>query len=252
MLCLQFVPNILKGVKMKNLFVLSIIFFFAVSCSTLKPAGSGNTASATAKQNQPSIEFINNVAINSTSNQDIAGAGNKNDKGLYKQPHIVLYHTSAIEDFSSLQFKYAILENALVEEMQNEKLLGFIDEWYGAKYHFGGNGKDGIDCSAFVSTLMSSVYGISNLPRMSKDQYFSTPRIGKNQLQEGDLVFFHTYGKKRKMVTHVGVYLRNNKFVHASISGVMISDMSDGYYATHFVGAGRIINQGMKDAASAY
>jgi lipoprotein Spr len=117
--------------------------------------------------------------------------------------------------------------------MRNEKLLDFMEEWYGVKYHFGGNGKDGIDCSAFVSTLMSSVYGLNNLPRMSKDQYYATPRIGKKELQEGDLVFFHTYGK-RKTVTHVGVYLRNNRFVHASISGVMISDMSEGYYAGHF------------------
>ncbi|HXO76413.1 MAG TPA: NlpC/P60 family protein, partial [Puia sp.] len=61
----------------------------------------------------------------------------------------------------------------------------------------------------------------------------------RDQLQEGDLVFFHTLGK-RNTVTHVGVYLRNNKFVHASVSGVMISDMTDGYYDKHFVGAGRL------------
>ena len=84
---------------------------------------------------------------------------------------------------------------------------------------------------------------------MSKDQYYSTPRISKNHLQEGDLVFFHTNGRK-KTVTHVGVYLRNNKFIHASISGVMISDMGDGYYASHFAGAGRAVDVSMKDAAA--
>ena len=236
--------------KMKNLFFLSVILFLAVSCSTLKPASSGNAAPAGDAQKKPSIEFINNLSINPRGNQDIASANNKKKNSFYKQPHIVSYHVSPIEDFSSLQFKYAILEDASVEEMQNEKLLGFIEEWYGAKYHFGGNGKDGIDCSAFVSTLFSAVYGINSLPRMSKDQYFSTPRVAKSQLQEGDLVFFHTFGK-RKTVTHVGVYLRNNKFVHASIAGVMISDMGDGYYAAHFVGAGRVVNQGMKDAVSA-
>ena len=250
MLCLQSVPNILKKVKMKNLFFLSVILLFASSCSTLRPASSGNPVPVNDWQKKPSIEFINNVSINPRANTDIASANNKRKNGLYKQPHIVSYHVLPIEDFSSLQFKYAILEDASVEEMQNEKLLGFMEEWYGAKYHFGGNGKDGIDCSAFVSTLLSTVYGISSLPRMSKDQYFSTPRVPKSQLQEGDLVFFHTYGK-RKTVTHVGVYLRNNKFVHASIAGVMISNMGDGYYADHFVGAGRVVNQGMKAGASA-
>ncbi|HLY72428.1 MAG TPA: NlpC/P60 family protein, partial [Puia sp.] len=61
----------------------------------------------------------------------------------------------------------------------------------------------------------------------------------KKRLREGDLVFFHTYGKKKKKVTHVGVYLCHNKFVHASVSGVMISDLSEGYYSTHFLGGGR-------------
>ena len=124
--------------------------------------------------------------------------------------------------------------------MQNERLLEFMDEWYGAKYHYGGNDKEGIDCSAFVSTLISNVYGISSLPRISRDQYNITSRVSRNELQEGDLVFFHTLHGNKKMVTHVGVYLRNNKFIHASVSGVQINDMSSGYYNEHFVGGGRI------------
>jgi lipoprotein Spr len=130
--------------------------------------------------------------------------------------------------------------DALIEEMNNEKLLQFMDEWYGTKYHYGGSTKDGIDCSAFASLLMSSVYGINSLPRMSKDQFMTTERVSKKELHEGDLVFFHTYGKKKKKVTHVGVYLCNNKFVHASVSGVMISDLNVGYYSIHYVGAGRV------------
>jgi cell wall-associated NlpC family hydrolase len=236
--------------KMKNFLCLLLISFFISSCSTLKPA-SPEAIAPQPKQKQSSIEFINNVSITPGGNQSATPTENKKDNNYYIQPanHKRLSRSSAIENFSSVQFKYAILEDAEVEEMRNEKLLDFMEEWYGAKYHFGGNGKDGIDCSAFVSTLMSSVYGLNNLPRMSKDQYHATPRIAKKYLQEGDLVFFHTYGK-RKIVTHVGVYLHNNKFVHASISGVMISDMSDGYYADHYVGAGRALESGMKDAAA--
>ena len=234
---------------MKNLFLLVTIIILAASCSTLKPASSGKTVSGTANQKQSSIEFINTVSIAPGSARSTPTVSYKKNTAVHDQPVAVSTHLSGIENYSLLQFKYAILENVEVEELSNEKLLNFIDEWYGAKYRYGGTAKGGIDCSAFASALMSSVYGISNLPRMAKDQYIATPRIGKKQLQEGDLVFFHTYGR-RKTVTHVGVYLRNNKFVHASISGVMISDMSEGYYAGHYVGAGRTVEPGIRDAAA--
>jgi cell wall-associated NlpC family hydrolase len=213
---------------------------FVLSCSSLKPA----TSSADSYNNQQkssSIKFINNITINAQSHNS-ASSASKVKPQQFNSPSLnsnVNYSFSAIETYSSLQFKYAILADVPVEEMSNERLLQFVEEWYGAKYHYGGNSKDGIDCSAFASLLMSSVYGITNLPRMAKDQYIATSRISKRGLREGDLVFFHTYGKKKKKVTHVGVYLCNNKFIHASVSGVMISDLSDGYYFKHFVGAGR-------------
>lgn len=146
----------------------------------------------------------------------------------------------SVEKYSALKFKYAILEDARVEDLENEKLLGFMDDWYGTRYHYGGTTRDGIDCSAFACSLIVAVYGITGLPRTSKEQYDATKRVRREELQEGDLVFFHTLGKHRT-VTHVGVYLRNNKFIHASISGVMISDMNDGYYDKHYIGAGRVI-----------
>ena len=146
-----------------------------------------------------------------------------------------------IEHYPAIRFKYSILENATVEELDNDRLLEFMEQWYGTQYHYGGTSKDGIDCSAFVALLMKSVYSISNLPRISREQFEESRKISKADMREGDLVFFHTLGN-HKSVTHVGVYLRNGRFIHASIAGVMISSMQDGYYAQHFAGAGRVSN----------
>jgi lipoprotein Spr len=195
-------------------------------------------------QSDGNVQFITNIAIKpdvrsdathssiTTMNKDAKPAAEVSGRSA---------STAAIENFSALQFKFAILENCPVEALDNAKLLSFMEYWYGAPYRYGGNSRDGIDCSAFAFLLLSSVYGVTTLPRTSKEQYEASHHISRDQLQEGDLVFFHTLsGKKHRGVTHVGVYLRNNRFVHASVSGVMISDLGDGYYDRHFIGAGRI------------
>ncbi|HTS45950.1 MAG TPA: NlpC/P60 family protein [Puia sp.] len=220
----------------KDLFILISIIFFAAACSTTKPATSGNAAPGNGT-NRSSVTFIDNISLTPGS----ANTDKKNYSTNSTKAGNYVSTPGSIESYSALQFKYAILTNASVEQMNNEKLLDFMDEWYGVPYHYGGGTKDGIDCSAFSSLLMSTVYGVNHLPRVARDQYDQSRRIKKDELQEGDLVFFHTIGKNgRKSITHVGVYLCNNKFVHASLSGVMISDMSEAYYAKHFVGAGRV------------
>ena len=230
----------LKKKAVKNLLIITCILFAASSCSSLKPSTAGKTY-AVVPRNPSSIEFINNISIQPQGHAGRMG----NDHGeanpyIKASPVTAANNAALIENYSPLQFKYAILMDATVEEMNNAKLLSFIEDWYGTRYRYGGSSKEGIDCSAFVSYLMSAVYGVGNLPRISKDQYETCKRVKRSELAEGDLVFFHTLGR-RKSVTHVGVYLRNNKFIHASISGVMISSMEEGYYDQHFVGAGRVI-----------
>ena len=111
-----------------------------------------------------------------------------------------------------------------------------MDSWYGTRYVYGGTTKNGIDCSAFTREMYRGAYGIE-LPRTAREQYGRVRKISSTELREGDLVFFNTTGG----VSHVGMYLGNNKFVHASTSrGVTISDLYETYYITHFIGAGRI------------
>ncbi len=243
----------------RNAIFVVILCIGATSCSTVRPAASrpAATPSQTSSSSSGSIEFINNISINSDSRQDQSrsshtGGNKKSPVKTASSYNAASYNDrsgGAIEDYSALQFKYAILENASVEDLNNPKLLNFMDYWYGTPYHYGGTTREGIDCSAFAILLMSSVYGVATLPRTSKEQYEATRRISRSELQEGDLVFFHTLGKRRT-VTHVGVYLRNNKFIHASVSGVMISDMNDGYYEKHYIGAGRIVDTGQPEGAA--
>jgi lipoprotein Spr len=146
-------------------------------------------------------------------------------------------NTDEVEGVTSVQLKYAVLMNTELESLPNKALLESVDEWYGVRYRTGGNTTNGVDCSGFTVAVYSTVYGLS-LPRVSREQYRISRKISTTELEEGDLVFFNTNGSG---VSHVGVYLGNNKFIHASVSkGVMVNDLFEPYYLKRFYGAGRI------------
>jgi cell wall-associated NlpC family hydrolase len=143
------------------------------------------------------------------------------------------------EKASELQLKYAIILDTYIENITNTNLFLKIDEWWGTSYCMGGTTKNCVDCSGFTGNVMRDVYKI-NLPRTAAEQHNATDKVTKENLKEGDLVFFKT---KRGYINHVGIYLCNNKFVHASTSnGVMISDLNEHYWQGKFAGGGRVVN----------
>ncbi len=146
-----------------------------------------------------------------------------------------------VEKANWLQLKYSIQMDIAVEEINNIPLLQKIDEWWGTPYLYGGSSKRGVDCSYFTLDVMNAIYN-TNLKRTAAEQYTQSEKIDWSDLKEGDLIFFKTDGSRS--ITHVGIYMTNNKFVHASTSqGVTISDLSQPYWQKRLYSLGRVPKQ---------
>jgi cell wall-associated NlpC family hydrolase len=215
-----------KKYLLKNTAGLLAFVLIATGCSTSK-----KTTADTRDTKSDRISVVKNTRI---TNDGPGPAPTAKKSSKKTTPSLLNEAESA---FGALQFKYAILLDVPVEEVNDEKLLSFIDSWYGTPYRYGGFSKDGVDCSAFTQVMMSNIYQVP-VPRISAEQFNQSKRISRKELKEGDLVFFKTSGRT---ISHVGIYLRNNKFVHASTSGgVMISDLGEDYYSRRFAGSGRV------------
>ena len=146
---------------------------------------------------------------------------------------------SADDEQKSLQFCFTFskLLGCKVDSLSNPLLYETIYEWLGTTYKYSGAGKDGIDCSGFVCMLYEKVFDV-RLANSSAEIFKETKPLRKKMLRESDLVFFRI---KKKKVSHVGIYLGNNKFAHASTqSGVIISDLDEPYYRKYFFKGGRV------------
>ncbi|MFI5453224.1 C40 family peptidase [Pedobacter sp. UC225_61] len=121
--------------------------------------------------------------------------------------------------------------------LKSKDLYRFITDWTGVKYRLGGMDKSGIDCSGFALLLEKNIYG-HTLPRRSKDQAEAIKKKSKDNLEEGDLIFFSFGGNE---VDHVGVYLNSNFFVHASTTrGVVVDDLNMPVYQNAIVKTGTL------------
>ncbi len=133
---------------------------------------------------------------------------------------------------ASLNGETDITYNGVDKQVVMETLV----DWLGTRYLFGGITDKGIDCSAFTGMVYRTLN--YKLPRTAAMQWGVGLPVERTDLQFGDLVFFHT--RKAVYVSHVGMYLGNGMFAHASSrNGVTVSSLDADYYSTHFIGARR-------------
>jgi len=247
----------------KQLVPAFVFIIFLSSCSSFKPLNfTSNRQVSSINEPAPSLtaqaKFIEQISVTTSvpvtdktempdiwevkpsrtaKAQETAASPAKVETPKTETLNLFANRTPAVENASSVQLKYSLLLDTEVESLPSKPLLESVDEWYGVRYRVGGNTKKGVDCSGFTVAVYAAVYGMM-LPRISRDQYRISRKISTTELREGDLVFFNTNGRG---VSHVGVYLGNNKFIHASVSrGVMVNDLFENYYLRRFVGAGRI------------
>ncbi len=136
------------------------------------------------------------------------------------------------------------LSQHALKPWKNEEERGILvkvaKSFSGAPYRFGGDTVRGLDCSAFVKK-MYEIFEVQ-LPRSAREQYYAGPKVGKEELCTGDLVFFKTK-RFAKYPTHVGIYIGENKFIHASSQysrGVKVDSLTENYFNRTYMGAVRI------------
>ncbi|MFN5334551.1 MAG: C40 family peptidase [Bacteroidota bacterium] len=182
--------------------------------------------------------LIFDLIYSSTISRDISFVSYTKDTCIHCQSHILSPEQPASTDtYSTISIKYSLILDTTIESISNFSLYHFIDQWMGVPYQYGGNDKNGIDCSSFSGLLYQQIYGYT-LPRSSLEQSAHLKVVNESELKEGDLMFFRT---NRNQISHVGIYLGNRRFVHAStLKGVTIDSLDHSYYQKRFVSAGRI------------
>lgn len=150
--------------------------------------------------------------------------------GLYARGIIDDYYIVGPEDYP--QFR----DRRKAEAQLRNEIIGTANRFLGVPYRWGGTSPEsGFDCSG-LSMVVYHLNGL-NLPRTSREQWKAGSPVNRGHLSKGDLVFFDTRGRGR--VSHVGIYIGGNKFVHAPAAGkrIGIESLSNGYYKRRYVGA---------------
>jgi cell wall-associated NlpC family hydrolase len=129
-------------------------------------------------------------------------------------------------------------KNAAIKPLDQSKMMREISKYMGVSYVLGGSNVDGMDCSGYTMTVYQNSMGIL-LPRSSYEQSKRGTAVELSELKFGDLIFFNTTGES---ASHVGLYLGDDLFAHASVSlGVTISSLQSTYYIKRYECARRIV-----------
>lgn len=124
-----------------------------------------------------------------------------------------------------------------VDNIARQRIVNTAKQYIGAPYVWGGTSPKGFDCSGFVQFVFAK-HDVS-LPRTSSQQWGVGSWVSRENLRPGDLVFFNTNGQG---VSHVGIYIGNGQFIHSSSSrGIMISELSNRYWAPRYIGAKQVL-----------
>ena len=172
---------------------------------------------------------------NRGGNASADNPADKTDKADKKKPIAQSAHGLVSDEWARLDIKLG--------RKDNKKLYKELKRWLGTPYVYAAHTcGEGTDCSGLVMEVYLKVYDIKVHRNSAKMLEQNCQVIDLDDLREGDLVFFCTNGDNR--VSHVGIYLKDNKFVHASSSrGVAVDDLRQNYYATHFHAAARVIDR---------
>lgn len=145
-------------------------------------------------------------------------------------------------------FTLALLSQAFTQsDKRSSDWISYAKQYIGTPYLYGGMSKNGIDCSGFIHITAFESIQLS-LPRTTEALYSWVKIIPDNQKKAGDLVFFKTTGSA---ISHVGLYMGNNQFIHAASSGpntgVIVSSLTESYWKDAYAGIGRVLDENSEE-----
>jgi len=212
----------MTGLSAAQRLLIVFAFFSFISCSGL-------------------VDYIHErqIATNNPSTNSPDTRSNTNNKTKNSSKKTVATKEESISTINRYEAKWGVD----LPDDADTNLIKEIDSWLGVPYKYGGKDKSGTDCSGMVFSIYNNVYGFS-LNRSSYDIIQNVIKVPIEEAKFGDLVFFKIY---KNRVSHVGIYLGDKKFIHASTQlGVRIDSLEMPYYRDRFYMAGRIKDELLK------
>ncbi|MBE6344771.1 MAG: NlpC/P60 family protein [Spirochaetaceae bacterium] len=143
-------------------------------------------------------------------------------------------------------YSYSVPQDMSLEEAEKarKEMVEYSKQFVGVPYVYGGIDKNGVDCSGLIYIVAKESIGVQ-LPRTTSALYASVRVVADDKKEPGDILFFKTVGTK---ISHVGLYLGNNQFIHAASSGpntgVIVSSLNEEYWKRTYIGAGKFLPSG--------